>query len=84
MVTITASDVSKATNGAVQQLSYSFVKEDQHRVVAGIVGGTDMFAVLPTGCRNSLCYACLPLVFDQLEAESRLAEVQRLCLSSHR
>ena len=46
----------KATNGAVQQLGYSFVKEDQSRVVAGIVGGTDVFAVLPTGYRNSLCY----------------------------
>ena len=77
MVTITASNVSKATNGAVQQLSYSLVKEDQCRVVTGIVGGTDVFAVLSTGCRNSLCYACLSLVFDQLEAESRLAEVQR-------
>ena len=40
MVTITASDVLKATNGAVQQLGYSFVKEDQHRVLVGIVGGT--------------------------------------------
>ena len=38
MVTITASDVSKATNEAVQQLGYSFVKEDQYRVVTGIVG----------------------------------------------
>ena len=83
MVTITASDISKATNGTVQQLGYSFVKEDQRRVVAGIVGGgTDVFAVLPTGCKNSLCYACLPMVFDQLEAESRLAEVQQLCSSS--
>ena len=58
MVTITASDVSKVTNGAVQQLGYSFVKEDQHRVVTGIVGGTDVFAVLPTGYGNSLC--CVP------------------------
>ena len=81
MVTITASDISKATTMAVQQLGYFFVKEDQHRVVAGIVGGTDVFAVLP---RNSLCYVCLPLVFDQLEAEFRLAEVQRLCSLSHR
>ena len=64
MVTITASDVSKATKGAVQQLGYSFIKEDQRRVVAGIVGGTDVFAVLPTGYRNSLCYVCLPLVLD--------------------
>ena len=73
MVTITVSDISKATDMAVQQLGYSFVKEDQHRVVAGIVGGADVFAVLPTGCRNSLCYACLPLVFDQSKTSGRLS-----------
>ena len=60
MVTITASNVSKVTNGAVQQLGYSFVKEDQRREVTGIVGGTDVFAVLPTGYRNSLC--CVPAI----------------------
>ena len=60
--------------------SATLVKEDQCRVVAGIVGGTDVFAVPPTGYTNSLCYVCLPLVFDQLEAESRLAKVLRLYL----
>ena len=48
MVTITVSNVLQATNGVVQRLGYSFVKEDQRRVIAGIVGGTDVFAVLPT------------------------------------
>ena len=73
MVTITTSDVSKATNGTVQQHSYSFVKEYQHRVVMGIVGGTDVFAVLPTGYGKRLRYtcACHWSQFDQLEAESR-------------
>ena len=73
MATITTSDVSKATNGTVQQHGYSFVKEDQHRVAAGIVGGTDVLAVLPTGYGKCLCYACAChwSQLDQLEAESR-------------
>ena len=73
IVTITTSDVSKATNGTVQQHGYPFVKEDQHKVVTGIVGGTDVFAVLPTGYGKCLCYACAChwSQLDQLEAESR-------------
>ena len=52
---------------AVQQLGYANVKSEQLKVVTGIVEGRDVFAVLPTGYGKSLCYACLPIVFDQLQ-----------------
>ena len=51
---------------AVQQLGYANVKSEQLKVVTGIVEGRDVFVVLPTGYGKSLCYACLPIVFDQL------------------
>ena len=84
-VTITASDVLKTTNGAVQQIGYSFVKEDQRKAVAGIVGGTDVFAVLPTGYGIvSAVRACHWSLTSWRLSPRTLAEVQRLRSSSHR
>ena len=34
------------------------------------VNGRDMFAVLPTGYGKTLCYACLPLIFDELASRT--------------
>ena len=42
------------------------MKPGQLQAVAGILRSYDALVVLPTGYGNSLCYACLPLVFDQL------------------
>ncbi len=56
----------KAQQQAVRQLGYTDLKPEQLQVVAGIVDGRDVFAVLPTGFGKSLCFACLPLVFDLL------------------
>ena len=59
--------IHAAADRAVQQLGYQSIKSEQLRVVVGVVEGRDVFAVLPTGYGKSLCYACLPLVFDQLQ-----------------
>ena len=42
------------------------MKPEQLQVVEAFVKGHDVFGVLPTGFGKSLCYACLPLVFDKL------------------
>lgn len=36
----------------------------QVAVITGIAEGRDVFAILPTGYGKSLCFGCLPLVFD--------------------
>ena len=52
-----------AATEAFQRLGYSTMKPEQLQVVSGIVSGRDVFAVLPTGFGNSLCYACPSTVF---------------------
>lgn len=47
-------------------MGYSSVKEKQKEVVVNFVSGKDVFATLPTGYGKSLCFACLPGVFDKL------------------
>ena len=54
--------IDKATN----YLGYNEVKELQWKVIAEVVSGRDVFAVLPTGFGKSLCYGCLPIVFDEI------------------
>ena len=50
----------------IQQLGYKRMKPEQMNVVISFLRGRDVFAVLPTGFGKTLCYACLPLVFDEL------------------
>ena len=51
---------------AAQNLGYDNVKAEQMKVVASVVHGRDVFAVLPTGFGKSFCYSVLPYVYDQL------------------
>ena len=67
-------DIHEATAEASQFLGYEQMKEEQLQVVELLVSGNDVFGVLPTGFGKSLCYACLPLVYDRL--------LQKPCRSS--
>ena len=55
--------VQEATRSAVRELGYQDVKPEQMKVVEVYV---QVFAVSPTGYRKSLCYGCLPIVFNKL------------------
>ena len=44
-----SSTVSEVIDRAVQQLGYTATKEHQRTVVEGLVGGKDVFGILPTG-----------------------------------
>lgn len=45
------------------------LKEEQRKVINAFIHGDDVFAVLPTGFGKSLCYGCLPLVFDEIRRD---------------
>ena len=60
--------VREAARSAARELGYTDLKQEQLRVVEAFVEGRDVSAVLPTGYGKSLCYACLPIVFDKLLA----------------
>ena len=59
-----ASITSTAAFAAGKHLGYK-LKELQVKV---IVGGRDVFAVLPTGYGKSLCFGCLPWTYGYLES----------------
>ena len=50
----------------VRKLGYTEVKHLQTKSIKEFVSGNDVFVSVPTGYRKTVCYACLPLVFDTL------------------
>ena len=42
------------------------MKAEQLDVIGALLERRDTFAILPTGFRKSLCYACLPAAFDSI------------------
>ena len=51
----------------IQKLGYSSLKKEQLNIIVGFLNGTDVFAILPTEIGKTLCYACIPLVFDGMD-----------------
>jgi len=62
-------ETQSIVNEVASQLGYPSLKPLQLEVIMNFISGRDVFAVLPTGFGKSLCYACLPGVFDNLSGK---------------
>ena len=58
-------DSAAAVHEAAATLGFT-LKKEQEKVIVAFTQGHDVFVALPTGFGNSLCYCCLPYVFDKL------------------
>ena len=58
--------IKNALQVAVTRLGFTEAKEKQKEAVVAFVNGKDVFVSLPTGYGKSLCYTCLPFLFDTL------------------
>ena len=58
--------MERALRKATERLGYKEMKLEQEKLVKQFIPGRDVFGILPTGLGKSLCYGCLPLVFDEL------------------
>ena len=56
---------------AAMELGFSSMKPEQVEVAVAQVEGRDVFVILPTDFGKSLCYACLPVVFDKCQKKER-------------
>ena len=66
VVSFDTRSVREAARSAARELGYPDLKPEQLKVIETFAKGRDVFAVLPTGYGKSLCYGCLPIVFDKL------------------
>ena len=60
------SQLETSATHAAQNLGYDSLKDLQMKVVITFIKGNDVFGVLTTGYGKSLCYACLPEMFDSI------------------
>ena len=60
------SEIESVTVKAVQALGYETMKAEQLKIVTCVLRGRDVFGILPTGFGKTLCFSCLPSVYDKL------------------
>ena len=63
--------IEKLVVESAKRLGYEELKPLQKQAILGLLAGKDVFAVLPTGYGKSLCYACLPWIFETLNKSSK-------------
>ena len=59
-------NVRDAIVTSARQLGYESVKDKQLTCISDFVSGKDVIVSLPTGYGKTMCYTCLPMVFDLL------------------
>ena len=63
---VSDSAIESVATKVVQGLGYEAMKHEQLQIVTGVLRGRDVFGVLPTGFGKTLCFTCLPVVYDKL------------------
>ena len=64
-------DIDKSIEAAARLLGYPSLKQEQKIVINQFLAGKDVFAVLPTGFGKTLCFACLPSIYDDIRKSDR-------------
>ena len=69
---VTFTRVTGAIEASVKALGYEKVtrRQEQFDIVLNFLKGNDVFVSLPTRGGKSLCYACLPFVYDRLREDT--------------
>lgn len=68
MVNWSDTEIEGAIEATFTKFGYPAVNPEQFEAVKEFVKGKDVFVSTPTGSGKSLCYGCLPLVFDSLRS----------------
>ena len=71
---VSKADLEMILLSVIQKMGYDRPTDDQKKTVEAFVLGKDVFISLPTGSGKSLCYACLPHLFDELRRRSGARE----------
>ena len=61
-------EIEAAIEATFTKFGYPAASPEQMEAVKEFVKGKDVFVSTPTGSGKSLCYGCLPLVFDSLRS----------------